>query len=415
MLNLLGNAIKFTEQGEILLEIEIASQITGKLPVLTSKSSKTEKSIALHFSVSDKGIGIPEDKLEDIFESFTQVDGSISRKHGGTGLGLAICKQLVEIMMGHIWVESTEGRGSTFHFITHFDIGHELLPDRTPKNTIDYLATKSVIDDVNLANVKILLAEDDQINQEVVVNILNKYGYRVSVVRTGKEAVLLLKEKDFDLVFMDLQMPEMGGIEATKLIRKSNSRNKNVHIIALTAHAKKSDRDRCLAAGMNEYLSKPIDVNLLLQSVRKATQKKYTSKEDQSALKKEDERQISPGKINTLKIDKDTALARLNGDVSLYHHICNTFLSTAPDLLIKIDNALEEKDIERSALNAHSLKSAAGNIGAEQLKVVAEQLEKAAQKEDFLNAKKSYKRLKNEIDSVVDMLQGINEQAFMEV
>lgn len=251
LINLLGNAVKFTERGQIKLRVQ----------KLWAKDGK----VSLKFSVSDTGIGIPEDKREAIFEAFSQGDASTTRKFGGTGLGLAICARIMDVMQSRIFVESEPGRGTTFHFTLTLDIGdaEQLKPSRQVPPSAN---SKSP------GPFRILLAEDSLINQKLAVRILEKLGHTVVVANTGIEAVAKYEEQTFDLVFMDVQMPDMDGFSATAAIRACPKNASRIPIVALTAHAMKGDRERCLEAGMDDYLSKPVSSNSIkdvIQAVMK--------------------------------------------------------------------------------------------------------------------------------------------------
>ena len=250
LLNLAGNAIKFTQQGEVAVLVDLV------IPA--------ESSVQLRFSVRDTGIGIPADKLDLIFDMFSQADGSTTRRYGGTGLGLAISRRLVALMNGRIWVESEPGRGSTFLFTADFRREAELpaTPARTLLEPARYVACARPVRPLN-----ILLAEDNAINQLLARRILEKQGHSVTQVSNGKEAVEVFEKTAFDLVLMDVQMPEMNGYEATAAIRAMQNGRSRTPIIALTAHAMSGDRERCLAAGMDEFVSKPIRVFELMEAI----------------------------------------------------------------------------------------------------------------------------------------------------
>jgi CheY-like chemotaxis protein len=248
--NLAGNAIKFTHQGEIAIRASLASAHDGFATV--------------RFEISDTGIGIPEDRRAAIFDPFTQADGSTTRKYGGTGLGLAICKQLVGLMGGEIGVKSEVGVGSTFWFTARFEeVGAAEQPMEPPSQkrpTAELAAQAAPALAPEPRAARILLAEDNLINQMVAAAMLEKLGYTADLVENGHDAIAALERADYDLVLMDCQMPELDGIEATTIVRdpRSKVRDHDVPIVAMTANAMKGDREACLDAGMNDYIAKPI-------------------------------------------------------------------------------------------------------------------------------------------------------------
>jgi signal transduction histidine kinase/ligand-binding sensor domain-containing protein/CheY-like chemotaxis protein len=240
--NLIGNSIKFTEQGQVTVRVEQVAR----------KSADTAR---LQFSVRDTGIGIPENKLSMIFVPFEQADTSTTRKFGGTGLGLAICSRLVHLMGGEIRAESREGQGSTFYFTAEFEVKPVEAVNYQPSST----AERNSLISAKGRCLSILLAEDNPINRRLAVALLEKMGHAVTVVENGKEAVTSCLQSNFDLVLMDVQMPEMDGITATAMIRAHEKTNgKRTPVVAMTAHAMIGDRDYCVAAGMDGYLAKPI-------------------------------------------------------------------------------------------------------------------------------------------------------------
>ncbi|HEX4950026.1 MAG TPA: response regulator, partial [Blastocatellia bacterium] len=279
LVNLLSNAIKFTSEGGVYVSVTVQEQ--------------TPTEACLWFSVADTGIGIPAEKLQAIFEAFAQADGSTTRKYGGTGLGLTISTRLVEMMGGRLWVESPAqfpqepgqanetpmkgGLGSVFHFLARFElppatteaepssvlcapppssVGQAFAPEKSPSERAAE-ATPSY---------RILLAEDNPVNQKLMVRLLKKQGHSVCVVNHGGEALAALAQTPFDLILMDVQMPTMDGFEATAQIRQQETTTgHHIPIIALTAHAMTGDRERCLQAGMDAYLTKPINREALEQ------------------------------------------------------------------------------------------------------------------------------------------------------
>jgi PAS domain S-box-containing protein len=272
LLNLVGNAIKFTDKGKIFLRVQPGDSVPG--------------SLSLHFSVQDTGIGIPADRQQLIFEPFTQADNSTTRKYGGTGLGLSITSRLVALMGGRIWVESAPDSGSVFHFTGAFSLGrHNVLPliacpstdVRIPSAMANSsgqiarpLSTASASPREGRPGRRILLVEDNVVNQVLARRLLERQGHTVVVANNGLEALAFLQEQSFDIALMDVQMPEMDGLAATRALRaKECVSGKHLPIIALTAHAMKGDEERCLDAGMDGYISKPIQKTELFSLIHR--------------------------------------------------------------------------------------------------------------------------------------------------
>jgi CheY-like chemotaxis protein len=248
--NLIGNAIKFSTNGNISINI--------------SKDKEDDQYVTLRFRVRDNGIGIAQGKVENIFEAFTQADSSISINFGGTGLGLAISRHLVELQGGCIGVESVEGQGSVFWFTL-------VLEKQIPDSDIQTAEIDAAGNIANYTDMFILLVEDDEANQVAFNRLLFKSSFRVDLAKNGRDALKLLEEKDFDLVLMDCRMPVMNGYEATAAIRDQSSkvRNHAIPVIALTANAMQEDHAKCLDAGMDDYITKPIDLPNLLSMIKK--------------------------------------------------------------------------------------------------------------------------------------------------
>ncbi|MBF0475335.1 MAG: PAS domain S-box protein [Deltaproteobacteria bacterium] len=252
LINLVGNAVKFTSSGSVEL---VVTQCGNNLYFGETNT------VTLIFAVTDTGLGIPADQREAIFDPFTQVDASTKRKYGGTGLGLNICKKLVALMGGEIWVKSSEGVGSTFYFTAHFELVHD---SESPS------IGKEKEQPIFLRPLRILLAEDDVLNQRFATEVLRSQGHSVELAVDGKEVINKLTTKPFDLILMDISMPDMDGTEVTKVIRGStlNFFDSKIPIIAQTAHALKGDRERFLESGMDGYITKPIDIDELSAVIR---------------------------------------------------------------------------------------------------------------------------------------------------
>jgi CheY-like chemotaxis protein len=242
LVNLIGNAVKYTETGEVVVK--------------TSRVLQDAQNCRILFEVKDTGIGIPLSAQSDIFDAFVQVDGTNTRKYGGTGLGLSISSQLVKLMGGALYVESTLGKGSNFYFEVSFRVAAEAAAAADEPESA-CAASRGC---------RVLVAEDNRVNQSVICRVLQKHGHSVTVAENGEDAVKRFREQPFDLVLMDLQMPVMGGLEAARRIR-GFSQSRSTPIFAVTARAEESDKQNCLEAGMDEYLTKPLEVKKLLQAI----------------------------------------------------------------------------------------------------------------------------------------------------
>lgn len=259
--NLLSNAIKFTEKGKISLTVSCIQD--------------GEKAVRLRFCVQDTGIGIPAEKQSLLFKKFSQTDASITRRYGGTGLGLAICKELVRLMGGEISMESREGQGASFWFILPFhkispetaltDTKKEGNPEKKPPTPLPLLHAQ----DAFPQKARILLAEDNRTNQVVTLGLLGKLGFTADVAENGRIVLEKLHETAYDLILMDVQMPDMDGLETTRRIRQGEAPDPAIPIIAMTAHALEGDRSACLEAGMNDYLAKPVSADALLVMLKR--------------------------------------------------------------------------------------------------------------------------------------------------
>jgi two-component system sensor histidine kinase/response regulator len=519
IVNLTENAIKFTEEGQVVISVE--------------REKEKDDSVFLHFSVSDTGIGISPDQTEMIFESFKQADGSTTRKYGGTGLGLAISKQLVEKMGGRIWVESQPGKGSTFHFTIRLRLSEEaaealcirdldlagvpvLILDDNATNRIvlqemmsswglepseardetealaklwkafqsgrpyqillldsrwsgmdgfevvkrirqsqhgdtlkvillTSIGTKGdaaqcaglgisgylvkpvkqseLFDAISMAlahpadekaplitryaieearrRLRILIVEDNVVNQKVASSMLKKRGHSVVVASNGRGALKVLEGEAFDFIFMDVQMPEMDGFEATRLIRgKEKADGGHIPIAAMTAHALKGDRERCLAAGMDDYVSKPVREAELFSVIEKWTKgqrdKKKTGR-DHAAEK--------PWSADQEVFDLSEAMRTVNGDQDLFKEIAILFLESAANNMAKIRAAILKSDARVIEHAAHSLKGSVANFGARRVFDAACRLECMGREGKLAEAESAHLELARELDALQNAME----------
>ena len=510
LVNLIGNAIKFTERGQILVQVQV--------------ESKGDDRFTLHYFVSDSGIGISPDKQQAIFEPFKQADGSTTRRFGGTGLGLSISSTLVDMMGGRIWVESAPLEGSTFHFtvalgvtdvrpeamaldlagvpvlivddnavnrrvlhdlllrwkmkplavdsgaaamqaladaraegrpfalvlldanmpsVDGFEVARQIRSDPTlGQATIMMLSSSGQhgemarcaeigiahhltkpIDQRDLLNaitrilardlparaplpasmlpadlperrLHILIAEDNAVNQRLAASLLERRGHRVTIANNGREAVNALAHTRFDAVLMDVQMPEMGGFEATAAIRSREATKQlpRVPIVAMTAHAMKGDRERCLAAGMDAYLTKPLDSRRLCVTVEELAANRPPSETGE------------PNADETL----DAVLARVGGDRQLLAEITRLFIEDAPRHVDNIARAIDTGNADALRRAAHGLKGAAANFDAQPVVDVARELEDLGRAAEFDRAPAAFERLRAETDRLLATLRSIS-------
>jgi PAS domain S-box-containing protein len=259
--NLVGNALKFTENGGVNVSVRLAG--------------RSAESMSIYVAVRDTGIGIPEDQCGRLFHRFSQADNSSTRKHGGSGLGLAISRQLVELMGGEIGVETEAGKGSTFWFTVTLGTGTNQVQARPA--TLEPAQEKPAA----AAPKRVLVAEDTPINQRIALKILEKSGFVAEAVGNGRLAVEAVRNGHYDLVLMDVQMPDMDGFEATAAIRRLDSALREIPIIAMTANAMAGDRERCISSGMDDYISKPVSLPLLRSALERWTQRSTTTQEFQ--------------------------------------------------------------------------------------------------------------------------------------
>jgi signal transduction histidine kinase/HPt (histidine-containing phosphotransfer) domain-containing protein/FixJ family two-component response regulator len=384
--NLVGNAIKFTANGTVSLHIR--------------KDAEDGQQTTLRFLVRDSGIGIAADKLETIFESFTQADSSTTRKYGGTGLGLTISRQLAEMMGGSIGVESVEGEGSTFWFTVVLEKQAEVHdfppPDLPLEKGETYIA-------------KILLAEDDPINQIVVRSVLAKFGYQVDVVSNGQETLEALETQNYDLILMDCMMPVMGGFEATAIIRDpaSKVRNHFIPIIALTANALRDEQSKCLAAGMDAYLAKPLEVAELLSILEKWLSFDSAQGPIFDSVHSDQGRDAKLCGPTIDIFDLDEFVRRNQGDLVLSRDVATLFIDRAPEYLGSIRKAVAARDPVALRQSAHKLEGAAANLSLLLLFDTARLIELHAKAGDLEKAEQLVPELDMQFELAVDKLRAM--------
>jgi len=392
LVNLTANALKFTSQGQVVVVANIERERSG--------------AAVLRFSVRDTGIGIPSDKLGILFHKFTQVDASTSRKYGGSGLGLVISKQLVELMGGEIGVNSEEGRGSEFWFTARFEKQALASP-----GTLNPSITRPALSGLQRSNVRILLAEDSITNQMVAQGILNKLGLRADIAANGKEAVEALRTIPYDLVLMDLQMPEMDGLEATRIVRGAGSATKNctIPIIAMTAHAMPGDRKICLDAGMDDYIAKPVTAAALSALIEKWLAK-LDGKDEQKVAPLVAGQEIPSGNVRgktpgAFVFDEEALVERAMGDRELAQAIAHSFLADVSDRIEALQSHLAAGDAKAVQLQAHTIKGASATVGGEGVTQLASAIEKSGKAGDLVVARSSFDELVSEFERLKQAIE----------
>jgi PAS domain S-box-containing protein len=330
IINLVGNALKFTSAGGV--------------DIFVSSEKLSAKKVSLNVSVKDSGIGIPADKIEKIFESFSQSKAEDARKYGGTGLGLAIVKQLVDLQEGYIKVSSTVGKGSVFSFSIPYEIADGALAESGNSRQETTAATLS------LEGVRILVAEDNLINQKVVKNTLAKQGANVVIANNGQEAIQQVKQGGFDVILMDIQMPEVDGYKATRYIRQVMK--SDIPIIAMTADALKGEEEKCYAEGMSGYVSKPFEPEELYRVIAHLTGHSQTGVL-RNSIKAADSDIVDFSFLEEIS----------NNNSEYIHEVLELFLSTMPEGLTTLHTLIANtEDFENIAKQAHFLKSSVGIV-----------------------------------------------------
>ncbi len=359
LLNLVGNAVKFASRGQVRVAVELTGQ-------------EDDGAVLLAFSVSDQGIGMTIEQQQRIFAPFEQADLSITKSYGGTGLGLSISSRLVELMGGAITVESAPGMGSTFRFTLRLE------PVEMPEPLLSGDARSAAGSAAR--SLQILAADDVPINQELIRAILEKKGHRVTLASNGQEAFDLWRSGSFDLLLMDLQMPEMDGLTATGMIRHEEAtRGGHLPIIAMTAYAMASDRDRCLQAGMDDYITKPINPAELMAAIARNTGDSVLI--DEQALPAPAPA-MQPEPADEPLFDREALLNRLGGAEQLLPRFLTMFCESATKALEGMKQGLAAGDLDAVRRNAHTIKGSAANVGAMQLRAAALVVEQYAKNQE---------------------------------
>ncbi len=366
LMNLVNNAIKFTKEGKVELEIGIQKEEISRLE--------------LFFRVKDSGIGIPENKLDEIFESFVQVEGGSNRKTGGTGLGLAIVKKLINLMNGSISVESKEGEGAVFEVILPFNISFKKSSDKA-NNKERFKSIKGK---------RILLAEDNEMNQKLVIMYLTKYDVKIDLAENGHQAVKAAQANDYDLILMDIQMPEMDGLEATKKIRELEEDKAKLPIIAMTAHAFKEEVENCFKVGMNAHISKPIEKEAFLTLISSLVHSESTDLSDSKTVAVKD--------LSGL-VDLSYLRDMSDGNEEFIQEMIKIFKADSPVLIERMQNSFDKKDWPALSKVAHKFRSPAVMMGMKDVAKIAERIEYFDYSEN------------DGLDDVLDWIHQIDQQS----
>jgi PAS domain S-box-containing protein len=393
LVNLIGNAIKFTDSGTVTVSVE--------------PSREPHDAVGIRFRVSDTGVGIPADRIGRLFQSFCQADSSTTRRYGGTGLGLAICKRLVELMGGRIGVESRPGKGSTFWFMVPLPVvaGAASRADSAAptqplqKPTVNLLQGR-----------RVLLAEDNHVNQVFVRELCREFGIECRIAANGAEAVQAVESERFDLVLMDCQMPTMDGFEATRRIRSLEDRGKlagHLPVVALTANAIQGDRDRCLAAGMDGYLTKPFEPDQLLRTLTSMLASRVEASVEQAADRPAT---AAPSAGGPPPLDAEALRVRCMGNLEFVATLLADFERDLLPAVEQIARYALAGDPRATAEAAHALKGEAGTITADPLRAAAAAVEAAGKTGDLSQVTALVERLRDEAQRCLGYLPDLRRE-----
>jgi PAS domain S-box-containing protein len=388
--NLVSNAIKFTHNGTITVSVNLEQPLG--------------ESATLLFAVKDSGIGISEEEMERIFDSFQQVDSGFSKKQQGFGLGLSITKQIIEIMGGKIWVESTPGRGSSFFFTVSFMLGRGKAQNvSSQKSTIPSPSH----------SLTILLAEDNELNQKSIAYFLSEMGHEVEIAENGSEALKLLSRKSFDVLLMDVQMPVMNGLDATRTIRSSDGSqfNPQIPIIALTAYAMKEDVHYILSCGMNAYVSKPLSRDILAQAIGSVFlyEHENKNKREHGGASSTDVEQLhnmeAASRNSAALTDFSTFIQDYQGDIDIAQQLLELFYRDVPGRMSGIEEALSKGELQNTVDDFHSLTNNLSAVRLYSLGNISRFLEREALRGNIEEVKEQFPAFQEELRNAVQQAQ----------
>jgi signal transduction histidine kinase/CheY-like chemotaxis protein/HPt (histidine-containing phosphotransfer) domain-containing protein len=379
--NLVGNAVKFTKKGEVRVGLEVQEQTGSKC--------------LLRFAVTDTGIGISEEDRKTLFQPFSQIDGSATRKYGGTGLGLTISKQFAEMMGGTIGVDSEPGKGSTFWVTALLEVsqdkaGAEAAPGGAKQGS---LGTRA-------AGLHVLVVEDHEANQKVASLMLEGLGCKVDIVSDGKEGVAAVAAKEYDIVFMDCHMPVMNGFEATAAIRKAEPHSRRNVIIAMTASASQEEKDNCVTCGMDDFVPKPILLDDLLRAIDRWTSRKQTL---------EPQHTVAPAEPESIDVARIGQLKRLSEkhDPEMLANLVTDYLDGAPARIAKMRQAVRTSNPEELGTQAHSFLGVSGNLGLRRMAMLCGNLQYLSHADSLSGANEAIDRIDEELKQVRSMLRSM--------
>ena len=416
IINLVGNAIKFTENGEVVV-------------IVARQDDRSDlDTCELVFAIKDTGIGIPLEKQKLIFEPFVQADGATTRNYGGTGLGLTISRKIVRHMGGEIGVESVPGHGATFFFTLRFKIVRKHSAESTVTQRIDRRLIQDLLKEPDLrqtftedsadtpAALNVLLADDNELNHFLVAEIFKKTQHQLTIVTNGQLAVDEAIKGGYDLIFMDIQMPVLDGVEASRRIRLNEASNDSprIPIVAFTARIMHDDIQKCEEAGIDYFLAKPIIIEDLIHFLETAAANK---KNTGTCFPPKNQDEPRPAVLPTphddataskMVFNDNELLARIGGDTKLAKKLIDMFLEQLSGRIAEIEDALNASDLPKLRLSAHTLKGEAANIGAEKLSSVALHVERAAKSGDLDAAMAHMRQIHPEAEKLVKVLESLS-------